>query len=199
MTKKGNNIIGILFIVLVVCILVGFFVISMINNRDTDTVGYFNKDDKIISEGIYEKVMSINEENYPITPEEVVTLYTEGYKLLYGDKIKDTSIVPNILEKQRILLSDEILGNNPIEEQEQNVLSSMENIKSNKVRLTSVDIKPAMYDPKDSNIAYVKVDTKDNLFQTYYYLYYLERQQDEKWKITGWYNTDENYNIIEQE
>ena len=197
MTKKGNNIIGILFIVLVVCILVGFFVISMINNRDT--VGYFNKDDKIISEGIYEKVMSINEENYPITPEEVVTLYTEGYKLLYGDKIKDTSIVPNILEKQRILLSDEILGNNPIEEQEQNVLSSMENIKSNKVRLTSVDIKPAMYDPKDSNIAYVKVDTKDNLFQTYYYLYYLERQQDEKWKITGWYNTDENYNIIEQE
>lgn len=197
MTKKGNNIIGILFIVLVVCILVGFFVISMINNRDT--VGYFNKDDKIISEGIYEKVMSINEENYPITPEEVVTLYTEGYKLLYGDKIKDTSIVPNILEKQRILLSDEILGNNPIEEQEQNVLSSMENIKSNKVRLTSVDLKPAMYDPKDSNIAYVKVDTKDNLFQTYYYLYYLERQQDEKWKITGWYNTDENYNIIEQE
>lgn len=197
MTKKGNNIIGILFIVLVVCILVGFFVISMIKNRDT--AGYFNKDDKIAAEAIYEKVMSISEENYPITPEEVVTLYTEGYKLLYGDKIKDTSIVPNILEKQRILLSDEILTNNPIEEQEKNVLSSMENIKNNKVRLTSVEIKPVMYDPSDSNVAYVKVDKKDNLFQTYYYLYYLERQPDEKWKITGWYNTDENYNIIEQE
>ena len=197
MTKKGNNIIGILFIVLVVCILVGFFVISMIKNRDT--AGYFNKDDKIAAEAIYEKVMSISEENYPITPEEVVTLYTEGYKLLYGDKIKDTSIVPNILEKQRILLSDEILTNNPIEEQEKNVLSSMENIKNNKVRLTSVDVKPVMYDPADSNVAYVKVDKKDNLFQTYYYLYYLERQPDEKWKITGWYNTDENYNIIEQE
>ena len=197
MTKKGNNIIGILFIVLVVCILVGFFVISMIKNRDT--AGYFNKDDKITAEAIYEKVMSISEENYPITPEEVVTLYTEGYKLLYGDKIKDTSIVPNILEKQRILLSDEILTNNPIEEQEKNVLSSMENIKNNKVRLTSVDVKPVMYDPADSNVAYVKVDKKDNLFQTYYYLYYLERQPDEKWKITGWYNTDENYNIIEQE
>ena len=129
----------------------------------------------------------------------MVTLYTEGYKLLYGDKIKDTSIVPNILEKQRILLSDEILTNNPIEEQEKNVLSSMENIKNNKVRLTSVDVKPVMYDPADSNVAYVKVDKKDNLFQTYYYLYYLERQPDEKWKITGWYNTDENYNIIEQE
>ena len=197
MTKKGNNIIGILFIVLVVCILVGFFVISMIKNRDT--AGYFNKDDKIAAEAIYEKVMSISEENYPITPEEVVTLYTEGYKLLYGDKIKDTSIVPNILEKQRILLSDEILTNNPIEEQEKNVLSSMENIKNNKVRLTSIEIKPVMYDPSDSNVAYVKVDKKDNLFQTYYYLYYLERQPDEKWKITGWYNTDENYNIIEQE
>ena len=66
MTKKGNNIIGVLFIVLVVCILVGFFVISMIKNRDT--AGYFNKDDKIAAEAIYEKVMSISEENYPITP-----------------------------------------------------------------------------------------------------------------------------------
>lgn len=197
MTKKGNNIIGILFIVLVVCILVGFFVISMIKNKDT--AGYFNKNDNVVAESIYEKVMGISEENYPITPEEVVTLYTEAYKLLYGDKIKDTSIVPNILEKQRILLSDEILTNNPIEEQEKNVLSSMENIKNNKVRLTSVDVKPVMYDPGDSNVAYVKVDKKDNLFQTYYYLYYLERQPDEKWKITGWYNTDENYNIIEQE
>ena len=197
MTKKGNNIIGILFIVLVVCILVGFFAISMIKNKDT--AGYFNKNDNVVAESIYEKVMGISEENYPITPEEVVTLYTEAYKLLYGDKIKDTSIVPNILEKQRILLSDEILTNNPIEEQEKNVLSSMENIKNNKVRLTSVEIKPVMYDPSDSNIAYVKVDKKDNFFQTYYYLYYLERQSDEKWKITGWYNTDENYNIIEQE
>ncbi|WP_250277818.1 DUF6715 family protein [[Clostridium] colinum] len=193
MTKKGNNVIGILFIILVIFILIGFFVFSSINSNDT--AGYFDKEDKSVAKPIYEKVMSISEENYPKTPEEVVSLYTEGYKLLYGDKIKDMSIVSNILEKQRILLSDEIISKNSLEEQTNNVLASIENLKENKVKITSIEVKPTMYDPRNNNIAYVKVDKKDNLFQTYYYLYYLKIEGD-KWKITGWYNTDENYNII---
>ncbi len=192
-TKKGNNIIGVLFIILVICIIIGFLSISMMKTGDTE--GYFNKDDNSVAKPIYEKIMSISEENYPKTPEEVVTLYTEGYKLLYGDKIKDLSIVPNILEKQRILLSDDLVSKNSLEDQTNAVLESIENLKANKVKITSVDIKPTTYDQKDNTLAYVKVDKEDSLFQTYYYVYYLKLEGD-KWKITGWYNTDENYNII---
>lgn len=197
MSKKANNIIGILFIILIICILAGFFIVAFFKNDDTS--GYFNKEDKVNAEVIYKKVMSINQEDYPTSPEDVVSLYTEGYKLLYGDKIKDTSIVGTILEKQRILLSDEILEKNSFEEQLKNVLDSIQNLKDNKVKVTSVEINSTMYDPRDSNISYVRVNTRDNLFQIYYYLYYLQREEDGKWKITGWYNTDKDYNIIEQQ
>lgn len=193
-SKKGTNTIGILFIVLIVCIIGAFFIAS--SKEGTETAGYFNKEDKIVADELYEKVMTINEDSYPQTPEEVVTLYTEGYKLLYGNKIKDLTIVPNILEKQRILLSNEIISKNSFEEQEKNVLSSIENLKKNKVYITNISVKPVTYDNKDNNKAYIRVETNDNLFQTYYYLYYLQRGKDGKWRITGWYNTDENYNII---
>lgn len=192
-SKKGNNIIGILFIILVIFIIIGFFSISMIKTGDTS--GYFNKEDKAIAQSIYDKIIAITEENYPKTPEEVVTLYTESYKLLYGDKIKDLSIVPNIIEKQRILLSDNLVANNALDEQINIVLSNIENLKINKIKVTSTNIKSTYYDQNDNTLAYVKVTKEDSAFQTYYYIYYLKLEGD-KWKITGWYNTDENFNIV---
>ena len=192
-SKQGNNIIGILFIILVIFIIIGFFSISMIKTGDTS--GYFNKEDKAIAQSIYDKIISITEENYPKTPEEVVTLYTESYKLLYGDKIKDLSIVPNIIEKQRILLSDNLVANNALDEQINTVLDNIENLKINKIKVTSTNIKSTDYDQNDNTLAYVKVTKEDSAFQTYYYIYYLKLEGD-KWKITGWYNTDENFNIV---
>ncbi len=192
MTKKGNNTIGALVIILVAFIIVGFFSYSMLKNGET--AGYFYKDAESVAQPLYDKIMALSEEAYPKTPEEVVSLFTDVNKLLYGDKIKDTSIVPAILEKQRILLSDNLVAKNSLEDQTESVLASIENLKSNEVKVTSVDIKPTVYDQKNNKKAYVKVDTKDSLFQTYYQVYYLELEGD-KWKITGWYNTDENYNI----
>ncbi|MBS5794792.1 MAG: DUF6715 family protein [Lachnospirales bacterium] len=192
-SKKGNNIIGILFIILVIFIIIGFFSISMVKTGDTS--GYFNKEDKSIAQSIYDKIIAITEENYPKTPEEVVSIYTESYKLLYGDKIKDLSIVPNIIEKQRILLSDNLVANNALDEQINTVLANIENLKSNKIKVTSINIKSTDYDQNDNTLAYVKVTKEDSAFQTYYYVYYLKLEGD-KWKITGWYNTDENFNIV---
>ncbi|WP_317368637.1 DUF6715 family protein [uncultured Tyzzerella sp.] len=191
--KSGNNIIGVLFITLVVFIIIGFLSVSMVKTGDTS--GYFNKNDRVVAKGIYDKIMNITEEGYPKTPEQVVTLYTEGYKLLYGNKIKDLSIVPGILEKQRILLSDDLIANNAFDEQVDIVLANIENLKKNKAKVTSINVNEFTYDKRDNTLAYVKVSKEDNSFQTYYYVYYLKLEGD-KWKITGWYNADENYNII---
>lgn len=196
-SKKNSSIISILFIILVISIIGVFFVISIGNKKDTD--GYFVKEEKNNATTLFNKIISISEENYPKTPEDVVTIYTDGYKLLYGEKIKDLSIVPTILQKQRILLSDEILNKNPADEQQKNVYASIENLKKNKVKLTNVVVKPVMYDTKDENLAYVRVEQKDNLFQTYYYIYHLQKSLDGKWRISGWYNTDADYNIIKKE
>nr|WP_317360142.1 DUF6715 family protein [uncultured Tyzzerella sp.] len=193
--NKGNNIIGILFIILISLIVLAFIGFSILKSGNTS--GYFNKEDRVAAKAIYDKIISISEENYPQTPEDVVKVYTEGYKLLYGDKIKDLSIVPNIIEKQRLLFSEKLLDKNPLEEQINGVLASIQNLKNNKIKITSINVKPTTYDQRDNTLAYVKVDKKDSFFQTYYYIYHLKLEEG-KWKITGWYNTDENYNIIEQ-
>ena len=193
MSKKGNNIIGTLFIILVVFILISIFSISSLKNEDV--AKYFNTEDQAGSKILYNNLIEITEENYPTSPDDVVNLYTSGQKLLYGDRIKDTSIVYNILEKQRLLLSDELISTNPLDEQLNNVLDNMENIKENKVEITDIDLKQAIQDSKNNKKAYIKAVKTDNLFQKYYYIYYLELEGD-KWKITGWYNTDENYNIL---
>ncbi len=195
MTKRGNNIIGTLFIGLVIFILIGFLIISRLKTGEESK--YFNKEDQVGSKILYENIIKISEEDYPNSPDKVVSLYTDGFKLLYGDKIKDMSIVENIIDKQRILLSDEIVSSNSLEDQVNNVLININNLKEHKVKITTIELKTATYDSRDNKKAYVKVNKVDNLFQTYYYIYHLELEGD-KWKITGWYNTDENYNIIEQ-
>ena len=195
MTKRGNNIIGTLFIGLVIFILIGFLIISRLKTGEESK--YFNKEDQVGSKILYENIIKISEEDYPNSPDKVVSLYTDGFKLLYGDKIKDMSIVENIIDKQRILLSDEIVSSNSLEDQVNNVLININNLKEHKIKITTIELKTATYDSRDNKKAYVKVNKVDNLFQTYYYIYHLELEGD-KWKITGWYNTDENYNIIEQ-
>lgn len=193
MSKKGNNTISVLFIILIIFIMIGFLGISIFKSGQTSK--YFSKEDSSVAQPLYDKIMSLTEDNYPKTPEEVVSLYTDGYKLLYGDKIKDLSIVPNILEKQRLLFSEQLIAQNGLEEQTTAVLNNIENLKQNKVKITNITIKDTNYTNKNNTEATVKVVNQDNLFQIYYYIYYLEMEADQ-WKITGWYNTDENYNII---
>lgn len=193
MSKKGNNVIGILVIILIILTIGGFF--AYYNIKNGETKGYFKKEEVSVAQPLYDKIMALNEEEYPKTPEEVVILFTDVSKLIYGDKIKDMSIVSSILEKQRLLLSNDLVDTNSLQEQTENVLAIIENLNANKVKITSIDVKPTVYDQKNNSKSYVKVDTKDSLFQTYYQIYYLELEGD-KWKITGWYNTDENYNVI---
>lgn len=194
MSKKGNNLIAILFIVLIVGF-VGIFLALYFFNSD-DSSKYFNKDSAVASQNLYDNILSINEASYPQTPDEVSSYFADTLKLLYGNKIEDFSIVPTILTKQRILLSDELNKNNSLEQQQKDVLVSIKNLKDLKVYITTINLQPATYDPNDKNLAFVKVKNIDNLFQNYYYIYHLKLQNG-KWKIIGWYNTDENYNILE--
>lgn len=193
-SKKVSNTIGILIVFLFVTIISGFFIFGiLINDKSED---YFEKEDQANSQKIYKSIMAVDEDNYPKTPEEVVKLYTDGYKLIYGGKIKDMSILPYIIEKQRIFFSEQLLRDNPFEQQQINILESIDFLSENTMKIINITINPTIYDDKDKNKAYVRVLKEDNTFVPYYYVYYLEKGVDKKWRITGWYNADENFNII---
>lgn len=193
MSKKGNNVIGILVSILGISLIFGVVVISFFQKGSNEN--YFKKQDRVFSEKVFESLINLNEDNYPDTPEDLVFLYTNTYRLLYGDKIKNFDVLPIILEKQRMLFSKQLLENNPLEEQILRVKKNLEFLSENKMKIINTYVKDVTYDKNNGNIAYVNVIKQDNLFESYYYKYYLQKYEDKKWKITGWYNTDEKFNI----
>lgn len=185
MTKKGNNIIGILVIILAVCVVIGMVLIG--TKKDQTSLGkYFNNVDKVVGSELYESLLNLSEANYPNTPEEIVKIYTNGYRLLYGDKIKDLSIVNTILKQQRLLFSDEILSKNTLEQQEKEVLKNIENLKQQKNKIIGITIEKGKIG--EDNEAKVVVNVQDNILQEYTYTYLLKKDEQEKWKIFSFEN-----------
>lgn len=192
-TKKSNNVIGTLIIVLTGLIIVCIVGYGVIQNKNI--IKIFKKDDSIMSRKTYEQILEISDENYPKTPDEVMQIYADTYKLLYGNKIEDNIVIKPILKKQRVLFSKNLLDKNPFDKQLENIIKNMDNLKMQEVYMIGIHLKPVIYDSENANKAYIRVFNQDNYFKNYYYIYYLERDENSKWKITAWYNTDENYVI----
>lgn len=204
--KKSNNnvskIITILIIILIIGLSIIFSFLALLPKNPNSK--YFNKESLSSSEKIYSEILDLTEENYPETPEEVVYLYTESYKLLYGQKIKPKyidTLLPIILQKQRLLLSEQLINDNTIENQTTKVKESMNILSKNKVKITMIQCNPVIYDQDNPDIAYINVIMQDNSVASdetgkYYFKYYLKRNSTGKWKITGYYPTDKEFNLI---
>lgn len=205
--KKNSNskFISLLLGILAISLIIGIIIISIIQKNSPSS--YFIQETAVSSEKVYNKLLDLTEENYPNSPEKVVKLYVETYKLTFGNRISPKAIdevLPIILEKQRILFSNQLNEDNPINEQLISVKKHIKFLEDNKLKITSSEVLPTIYDQKNSNLAYVNVKFQDNTlesengssFKTYYYKYYLERNSNGKWHITGFYLTDSNFNII---
>lgn len=208
--KKNNDKIGKIFISLLVALGI-FFIIGLVFlsfMQKDDVSSYFTKDSVNSSEKIYNSLINLTEDNYPESPEKVVELYTESYKLLYGDRIKKehiNNLVPTILEKQRILFSDKLIIDNPIEEQTLNVKNNINFFQNEGLKIVFVELKPVIYNQEDPQKAYVNVVFQDNSkpsndvnSHNYYYKYYLSKDRNGKWRITGFYPTDSEFNLIKR-
>ncbi|MFI3231019.1 MAG: DUF6715 family protein [bacterium] len=200
--KNFNNIVCGLICIIIISILVGIFITGQ---SQDDTTSYFNKTNATSSEAILDEILAITEENYPKTPEEVIETYIAGYKLLYGEKILDEKtneiinpdIVQIILSSQRCLLSEDLKDLNPLETQVQNVLANINSISDENARIIDNSYSPAIYSSYNSKLATVRVSHIGNGFTQYFQEYELEKDFEDKWRITRWYNTDENYNKLE--
>lgn len=185
MTKKGNNIIGALVIILGIFAVIAMLVFG-IKKEENSTTKYFNDVDKVVASEIYEKILELDEDTYPATPKAVLDTYLGGYRLLYGDKIKDLSIVDNILEKQRILLSNKILEGTSLEKQKEIVLNNIANLKNQKIKVTQVFIEEN--NKLDGDTEEMTVKIQDNMLQQYEYIYTLKKENENIWKIASFKN-----------
>ena len=184
--RKTKLIIGVLLAILGISISVSFIVISLVqNNKYADFFNPKTKKEAII---LYDKLISISEEEYPKTPEEVISLYLDGYKLLYGDMILNQSVVSNVLVFQRKLLSEKILNNNTLEAQLEKIKKDLDFLTKNKFKITSIKIGEFILDKKDFNKGSFLVTKRGNDLEEYKYMYYLEKNNANQWKIYSWQN-----------
>lgn len=189
MNKKTNNIVGIIVVVGIVLLVVGMIIFGA--TRENGNLGrYFEKENRLLSESLYKKILEISDESYPETPQQVVDLYLDGHRLLYSENIKDFTIVGTILEKQRELFSPKLLATINVPEQEQIVQNNIINIKEQKIRIIQTEVEEQEQEQEQSgNMAFIKAIIRDNLFQEYHYLFQLEKEIDDKWKIVSFENT----------
>lgn len=193
MKKLANNIIAILVVLVGISAVIAVVVTSY-SKKDTDAER-FVKEKRSEALKIYNEVIAFNgDDDYPKTPDEVMTLYNKAYRLLYGDMIADETVIDELLHQQRKLYSDDFLSLNNYEEQLSNLKDSIKLLKDEKLSIINIEQKPSLYNAKNDNKSCtIRVTQKTNTFSDIYWNYYLEKDDNELWKIVGWNLTNEKF------
>lgn len=191
--KKPKKIINKIVIISIILIFVGALIYAKIPENTNQF--HYNRADK--GRILYKDVMDMNAEyKYPKTPEEVMGKKANTLMLMYGDFVVDESLYTDIITQQRLLFSDELLQLNPFDEQIENFINFLEILRDEdeEIRVVNIEVLPIIYPPNTQNIAVARVSQSYRNLGQINWVYYLERSTvDDKWRITGWYLTDENF------
>ncbi|TCK87934.1 hypothetical protein EDC19_2581 [Natranaerovirga hydrolytica] len=134
---------------------------------------------------------------YPNSPREVIVLFNQILAYIYSDHIVEDE-VEVILLQQRKLMSDNLLSNNPFSVHQERVISEIKDNKENRRRIIESriqDITPDSYFGEENEFCRVKViyylaeENRSNI--NVYHEYTLEKDENSRWKILGWEDTEQ--------
>lgn len=194
MSKKSTVVVSFLIIFIGISIIISMLYVSKLKMPAEDV--YFNPKALSTARKSYKNITDLEEDTYPPSPDMVVKLYFDGYTLIYGNMLADDTLIPEILQKQRLLLSDELLALNSLEEQEQAVKNGLEILKEKNFYFTSTSVETTVYDKRKTDKGYVCVSQTGNDFSKYYWNYYVQQDDNGYWKITHWKLADEFFREI---
>ena len=196
--KKKNGPLGtIIFMVLFAAVVIGiYFAITRGKNTDTKEIpAETSEADALIKKDL--------DWEYPATPREVLKLYCRITKCLYNDDLTDEQI-KKLVSQVRNLYSFDLLENNAEDEQIAFIKGDRVEYKKDKKTIFSFAIDSA------SNIEYIDTKAgKTALIKMYFTLkaganmdrsfeeFSLIRQDDGKWKIAAW-RQSENETAIDE-
>jgi hypothetical protein len=196
--KKKNGPLGtIIFMVLFAAVVIGiYFAITRGKNTDTKEIpAETSEADALIKKDL--------DWEYPATPREVLKLYCRITKCLYNDDLTDEQI-KKLVSQVRNLYSFDLLENNAEDEQIAFIKGDRVEYKKDKKTIFSFAIDSA------SNIEYIDTKAgKTALIKMYFTLkaganmdrsfeeFSLIQQDDGKWKIAAW-RQSENETAIDE-
>lgn len=139
----------------------------------------------------YEEILAFDlENNYPQGPYEVLHNYYSIVEYLYGGECNEDE-VPILIEKQRMLLSKNILEITPYDEQVENCKLVLRSLYENDQRILGVDQKMPVTDENNPNLSYCEVTEYYNN-STNSKIEYTLILEDTKWKILRWDKLNES-------
>lgn len=157
-----------------------------------------NKNEEPVPKTKVEKLINRNlEGNYPATPREVMKVYGELTKYLYNrneeQKISDEQFEA-LFDQVRILYADELLEENPREEQLKRLKTDVEDYKKKSKTIMSYtvqqssQIKFGELNGREVAKVIVSFTTKASgeQMEKTYERFMLQADADEHWKIVGW-------------
>jgi len=195
--KKSGPLGTIIFMVLFAAVVIGiYFAITRGKNTDTKEIpAETSEADALIKKDL--------DWEYPATPREVLKLYCRITKCLYNDDLTDEQI-KKLVSQVRNLYSFDLLENNAEDEQIAFIKGDRVEYKKDKKTIFSFAIDSA------SNIEYIDTKAgKTALIKMYFTLkaganmersfeeFSLIRQDDGKWKIAAW-RQSENETAIDE-
>lgn len=195
--KKSGPLGTIIFMVLFAAVVIGiYFAITRGKNTDTKEIpAETSEADALIKKDL--------DWEYPATPREVLKLYCRITKCLYNDDLTDEQI-KKLVSQVRNLYSFDLLENNAEDEQIAFIKGDRVEYKKDKKTIFSFAIDSA------SNIEYIDTKAgKTALIKMYFTIkaganmdrsfeeFSLIRQDDGKWKIAAW-RQSENETAIDE-
>ena len=150
--------------------------------------------EKVVEKSEVESILSKDFETaYPETPTEVVKMYCRIVQCMYNTSL-DEENVQAMTDKMRILFSNELLENNPREQQLQDLKTEMESYQKNKSAIANYTVE------KNSSVNYQTVEKEELAALEAAFLVnfkksgtykksneeFILRKEDGKWKIVGW-------------
>lgn len=194
--KKNSNSTAILIIIVGAIILVSIIGFALFTHLNTHI--YFDPQRRAVATRLFESVMNTDlANNYPRTPEEVMTYYFDLSRLIYSGMIVDRDLYPKIITQMRHLFGPELIELNSFEDQLESVMDVVDRFASYGIFKTGWEQLPPIFDVNDPTVCYIRAKQIFNTNETFFWEFRLERiiPQNE-WRIIRFDNTDEYFNVI---
>ena len=189
--KYSNAVILSVILACTLVVVVSIVVIALALNRPPDPVAAIEAEAMIDMAAVFDDVMTTDlQVSYPETPEAVMELFNNTFRLLYSRDIDDIDVLAHILNIQRGLYAAALLEMNAFEGQLSNLMFAREEQEALSLEIIGIHQAPPVVDRFSSNRVGIQTIKYANNGQRFHYDFQLFRHPESQlWQIGMWTNT----------
>ena len=190
--KKKNLVPALIVIILGLAIIIGIIAYSIYVSANVTSP--FVPERQRAAERLYEETLARDlAAYYPQSPEELMNLYAAAMFFLYGNFIADEDFMLDVLDWQRQMLHPYLLEINPPQYQFANLVAAIEALNESGISPRRAEITATRFDFANHRRAEVHLRQVMVHYEKMYWVYFLETDEDDKWRILGWVRTDNTF------